>query len=153
MPGVGGCPWLVLLIVPVPFLVCAQSPCMLSVPSVRGDPQSNDGKHFAPLDKIADRGTAIVRIDAEGQYVASPSIVKLDSGRLLVVVERYGTVVDGWMERREMKAGMGSSGTLQGCNASQPRGERHGCVTLVAGVGFFWCAVVGLWGVVMVWLR
>lgn len=29
-----------------------------------------------------------VRIDSKGQYVASPSIVKLPSGRLLVALER-----------------------------------------------------------------
>jgi hypothetical protein len=40
---------------------------------------------------------AAVRIDSKGQYVASPSIIKLPSGRLLVALERAVT----WGQTKE----------------------------------------------------
>lgn len=39
---------------------------------------------------VADYGRAVITVNEHGTYVASPSILKLDSGRLLVVLERWG---------------------------------------------------------------
>lgn len=55
-------------------------------------------RQFSPADKISEQpAAAIVRIDSKGQYVASPSIVKLPSGRLLVALERSVT----WGQTKE----------------------------------------------------
>ncbi|KDD75669.1 hypothetical protein H632_c560p2, partial [Helicosporidium sp. ATCC 50920] len=62
-------------------------PAQLSAPSA----SSAGRRRFFPVDRVADRGLAIARIEVEGQYVASPSIVKLDTERLLVVLERSVT--------------------------------------------------------------
>lgn len=55
-------------------------------------------RQFSPADKISEQpASAIVRIDSKGQFVASPSIVKLPSGRLLVALERSVT----WGQTKE----------------------------------------------------
>ena len=51
-------------------------------------PQDTERRRFSPLDRIADPAVAVAQIQTEGQYVASPSIVRLPSGRLLTVFER-----------------------------------------------------------------
>jgi hypothetical protein len=46
-------------------------------------------RQFSPADKISEQPAgAIVRIDSKGQFVASPSLVKLPNGRLLAALER-----------------------------------------------------------------
>ncbi|EFN53516.1 expressed protein [Chlorella variabilis] len=53
---------------------------------------------FSPADRISEQpAAAIVRIDSKGQYVASPSLVRLPGGRLLVALERAVT----WGQTKE----------------------------------------------------
>ncbi|KAI3424245.1 hypothetical protein D9Q98_009601 [Chlorella vulgaris] len=69
--------------------------------SVAEDIKFDLDKHnaqFSPADRISEQpASAIVRIDSKGQYVASPSIIKLPSGRLLVALERAVT----WGQTKE----------------------------------------------------
>lgn len=58
-------------------------------------PQDKHRRQFSPSDKISEQpASAIVRIDSKGQFVASPSIVRLPSGRLLVALERCAVLAD-----------------------------------------------------------
>lgn len=49
---------------------------------------TTENKSFQLMDRIADAPTAVIRIDKNGEFVASPSISKLPNGRLMVVLER-----------------------------------------------------------------
>lgn len=51
-------------------------------------PSLDAGKRFFPYDRVADPGVAVLSLKDAGMYVASPSIVRLPSGRLLTVLER-----------------------------------------------------------------
>ena len=56
----------------------------VSQPSSQDDDTQNE---FAPGDVLAER-TFIMRLDAASHFIASPSILALPSGRLLVLFER-----------------------------------------------------------------
>ncbi|KFM26921.1 hypothetical protein F751_4982 [Auxenochlorella protothecoides] len=64
--------------------------------SMAGDIQKGQ-RRFFPHDRLSEKGVAVFSVKDEGTYAASPSITRLDSGRLLSVLERsisWGTNED-----------------------------------------------------------